>query len=99
MGKDAKPGFTVRATRGGGFVFKSKGRFDLCAVPALQELGLPKPTPLEKGEKCRCGKDIPWHLFELAEKLESGMQTHHCSCGLNWRGEKEDTGFVVRMVQ
>lgn len=94
MSKDNQPGFTVRATRGGGFVFKSKGRFDLCAVPALQKLGLPKPTPLEKGEKCRCGAELPWHLFEL----ESPKFTHHCSCGLNWRGEKEDTGFVVRMV-
>jgi hypothetical protein len=98
MSKDAKPGFTVRATRGGGFVFKSKGRFDLCAVPALQELGLPKPTPLEKGEKCRCGAELPWHLFELAGERERSL-THRCSCGLNWHGEKEDGNFVVRMVQ
>ena len=95
MSKGNQPGFTVRSTRGGGLVFKSKGRFDLRAVPALQELGLPKPTPLEKGEKCRCGKDIPWHLFDLEEE----RFTHHCSCGLNWRGKKEDGAFVVRMVQ
>lgn len=96
MSKDNQPGFTVRATRGGGFVFKSKGRFDLCAVPALQALGLPKPAPLEKGEKCRCGKDLPWHLFELA--THRGL-THHCQCSLNWHAVMEDQTVVVRMVQ
>lgn len=96
MSKDNQPGFTVGATRGDDLMPKAKERFSLYTSPALQELGLlSKPKPLEKGEKCRCGKDLPWHLFEL----ESPKFTHHCSCGLNWRGEKEDTGFVVRMVQ
>ena len=98
MSKSNQPGFTVRATRGGGFTFKAKGRFDLCAVPALQAMGLPKPAPLEKGEKCRCGMELPWHLFELAGERGKPL-AHRCSCGLNWRGEKEDGAFVVRMVQ
>ena len=109
MSKDNQPGFTVGATRGDDLMPKAKERFRLYTSPALQELGLlSKPKPLEKGEKCRCGKDLPWHLFELESPKSAGLfllpdlgddATHHCSCGLNWRGEKEDTGFVVRMVQ
>jgi hypothetical protein len=98
VSKDNQPGFTVGATRGDDLMPKAKERFGLCAVPALQKLGLPKPTPLEKGEKCRCGAELPRHLFELAGERERSL-THRCSCGLNWQGEKEDGNFVVRMVQ
>lgn len=98
MSKDAKPGFTFHGARGDDLVFKAKRRLDFYTGHALQDLGLPKPTPLEKGEKCRCGKDLPWHLFELAGERERSL-THRCSCGLNWQGEKEDGNFVVSMVQ
>jgi hypothetical protein len=98
VSKDNQPGFTVGATRGDDLMPKAKERFGLCAVPALQKLGLPKPTPLEKGEKCRCGAELPRHLFELAGERGRPL-THRCSCGLNWQGEKEDGNFVVSMVQ
>lgn len=42
-----KPGYSIRATRGGGLVFKSRGDFDLRNAPELQALGL-SPPPKEE---------------------------------------------------
>lgn len=85
-------GFTVRQDRRGGLTFKASGGFDLRAVPELQAMGLGPPEPLEKGKPCKCGRSLPWHIFEL------GRLTYHCCCGISWRNTDEGKDADVRMV-
>ena len=30
--------------------------------------------PMTEGDKCECGAELPWHLFEV------GLTAHVCSC-------------------
>jgi hypothetical protein len=84
-------GYTIKKTGKGQFTFKSRGGFDLRLAPELQAMGM-RPHKLDKGEPCKCGKPVPWHLFEL------GALTHRCACGRGWQSTHESKDSDVREV-
>lgn len=84
-------GYSIRRTERGSFAFKSHGGFDLRLAPELQAMGI-KSHRLERDESCKCGKPVPWHLFEL------GALTHRCACGRGWQSTDENKDRDVREV-
>lgn len=41
-------------------------------------------------DRCKCNRELPWHLFELADEHYS----HHCSCGRVYQWKSPTTAIV-----